>query len=401
MNTLRVLLVSTSYPIREGSVSGIFVKNLVTSLAELAQVTVITPGDDQNIPVSEVGPEKLVVCNYVPRSFQTLAHRPGGIPARLRNNRLSVLAVPFLIISMLLNIVVRARNYDVVHCNWAITGFIVSLLRRFIRKPIVTTLRGEDVKTNAGRLSHLLLKKCLKDSDKVVLVSAEMHHELVRQFPHYKSKFLTIYNGVDSIFLKREVAAVAGNYKKQVLRIITVASLIPRKNVGFILAALALCQDRGLEFEYIVIGEGEELSELKSFAKGASISKKVKFLGRLGPDLVAQELSKSPIFLTSSKHEGRPNVVIEAMAAGACVLASDIAGHRELIKDTGAGLIFDLVNAENLADVICKLAADPVKVAEFGKTARKVIVSEGLTWGSCAGNYRALFESLKKAREKV
>jgi len=381
-----------------GSVSGIFVKNLVKSLAKSALVTVVTPGDDQKILISKDAPEELVICHYAPRKFQTLAHKPGGIPARMRNNRLSILLVPLLMLSMLLNIVIRARDYDVIHCNWAVSGFMVSLLRWFIKIPIATTLRGEDVNKSASKLSLQMLKKCLKASDKVILVSTEMRDELIKLFPQYKSKLHVIHNGVDSMFLESDVAVNTHKDKKTVLRMITVASLIPRKNVSFILSALEICQKRGLDFEFVVIGEGEEYSKLIAFSERARMSKSVKFLGQLGPEAVARELSKSPIFITSSHHEGRPNVVVEAMAAGACVLASDISGHRELIKDTGAGLIFDLKKAEDLTDLLCDLASSPTKIKLLGNKARNYVVENGLTWDYCADNYRLLFESLQSDR---
>lgn len=387
-------MVSTSYPIREGSVSGIFVKNLAEHLAEISKVTVIAPGDDQKQAASVSGAEKLVVCNYAPRQLQTLAHKPGGIPAGLRRNRFLVFIVPFLLSSMLLNVVVRVRKYDVLHCNWAITGFLVSLVRRFINIPVVTTLRGEDVKINSSRFSRFILSACIKSSDRVVLVSEEMHKVLSLEYPQYKSKFQTIYNGVDSIFLNNNDPSEAFDKKTSVLRIITVASLIPRKNISFILSALALCRKKGLKFEYVIVGSGEELTKLKTLAEKKLISEHVTFLGSLEPKDVAKELSKASVFLTSSKHEGRPNVVLEAMASGLCVLASDIAGHRELISDSDAGLIFDLDSCENLAELLYELASSQEKVVRFGRQARDYIVSEGLTWNACAENYFKLFKSL-------
>jgi glycosyltransferase involved in cell wall biosynthesis len=194
------------------------------------------------------------------------------------------------------------------------------------------------------------------------------------------------------------MAVNSHNNKKTVLRMITVASLIPRKNVSFILSALVLCQKRGLDFEFVVIGDGEEYSKLVTFSEQAKIGKNIKFLGQLGPEDVAQELSKTPIFITSSRHEGRPNVVVEAMAAGACVLASNISGHRELIKDTEAGLIFELKSAEDLADLLCDLAKSPSQIKLLGNKARNYIVENGLTWDASSNNYRTLFESLKSDR---
>lgn len=396
MKALRILVVSTSYPLREGSISGIFVKQLVSHLAMRAQVTVIMPGDDLYSPIINHVPEKLVACNYAPKKLQTLAHKPGGIPARLRKNRLSGLLAPLLVSSMMLNILFRARNYDIVHCNWAISGAMAGLLKWLIKTPIVTTLRGEDVKQHADMVNQLILKICLKYSAKVILVGGDMHIELGRQFPQYKHKLSTIYNGVDSVFLKPDIKTNDKSEKISSLRLITIGSLIPRKNVSFILAALALCDKRGLKFEYTIIGDGEEILELKATAEKELGNNQVKFFGELEPKKVADELSKSQIFLTSSLHEGRPNAVIEAMASGLCVLASDIPGHRELIKNTSAGRVFSLSKADNLADILCELVKDPSKIKLFGDKAREIVLSEGFTWNSCAENYYTLFQLLKR-----
>ena len=75
---LRVLLLSTSYPLRSASSSGIFVRRLADALGNLCDVTVLCPADDVSEPFEAGNLVKLAPFRYAPRRWQRLAQTPGG-----------------------------------------------------------------------------------------------------------------------------------------------------------------------------------------------------------------------------------------------------------------------------------------------------------------------------------
>lgn len=387
-------MVTTSYPICVSSVSGIFVKNLVSSMVKNADVTVVTPADRGEKKAVLNSPERILPCRYGPRKFQRLAHEPGGIPVKIRNDPKQLFFVPLLLTSMIWRVFLESKRHDVIFCNWAIAGFMVVFLKAAIKKPIVTTLRGEDVKLHSTNKNQWLLKICLKYSDKIVLVSNEMYEQLAKEYPQYTEKMQTICNGVDVSFVDRKCQY---DVMDNTLRLVAVGSLIPRKNYTYILQALSTLKQMGGRFRLDIIGDGKELAVLIAQAAKYNIRENIVFHGTLAPENVADALSAAHIFLSASLHEGRPNALLEAMAVGLCGLVSDISGHRELINDSKCGELFDLGSSESLVEKLYALMQNRDRVRAYGHSGKQYILDSSFSWDECSDTYLDLFRGLVRS----
>jgi glycosyltransferase involved in cell wall biosynthesis len=109
------------------------------------------------------------------------------------------------------------------------------------------------------------------------------------------------------------------------LNMITVGSLIPRKNVQFLLSVVEQLSMQGLECKLKVLGDGPLREALESKA-----TSDIEFLGNV--DDVAEHLITSDLFISSSLSEGLPNAVLEALSCGLPVLLSDIPPHKEIVQ---------------------------------------------------------------------
>ena len=98
-------------------------------------------------------------------------------------------------------------------------------------------------------------------------------------------------------------------------------------------------------------------------------------------------LHRNSIFISASKHEGRPNSVVEAMASGCCILLSDIPGHRELVNRSMGGYLFSLADVSELERVLKTLNEGGVDLCGKGDNARQFVIDSGLTWERCASAY--------------
>jgi glycosyltransferase involved in cell wall biosynthesis len=78
------------------------------------------------------------------------------------------------------------------------------------------------------------------------------------------------------------------------------------------------------------------------------------------------------IFVLPSRSEAFPNAVLEAMAAGLPIVASDVGGIPELVENGRTGLLVRAGQPKALADGLCELMADPARAARLGETARSV-----------------------------
>jgi glycosyltransferase involved in cell wall biosynthesis len=124
----------------------------------------------------------------------------------------------------------------------------------------------------------------------------------------------------------------------------------------------------------------------------------VEFAGLVPPTEVPHHLAWADIFLLPSESEGRPNAVLEAMAAELPIVASDIPGIRELLHPD-AGVLHDVGDWSSLARMIDVLSEDSANGLALGRTARRRIEEAGLSWTATAGRYAAIYRELTHVRE--
>lgn len=383
---LRVLLLTTSYPLHEQSVSGLFVQRLAEALARQVELRILTPADIHGpLPLTD-GP-KVLTFRYAPRARQILAHGAGGIPAALGANRANLMLVPPFLLSMLVASWRHAREADVLFANWSICGIVAGVVGRVRGIPVVVTLRGEDAnRARKGKLFRSILAVCAHLCQSVVTVSEAMRDALRGTIPALGPKLQTIPNGVAPEFLQ----IAPRNTPRGPLELLCVASLIPRKSVATLVDALALTE---WPHSLTIVGEGTESERLMTLVRSLGLQDRVRFLPFLPPARIVELLAAADAFVLPSLAEGRPNVVLEAFAAARPVIACDIDGVRELIGADERGLLYPPGNAAELAARLDCLSDTDLRI-RLGAAARRFILDEGLTWDRAAAAYARLFETL-------
>jgi len=381
---MEILLVTTSYPLRNGSVSGIFVKKLAEQINEFAHLTVVTPGDD-----NEVVDSNIKHARYAPQRMQRLAHSPGGIPVALKSNAFAWLLLPALIFSMFYQCIVHCRNKDAVVANWSINGVLAGLAAKLFSVPVITILRGSDVNpSQSKREKNLTLLLAIKLSTKVVCVSDSFYKVISANYPKYRHKFIVIPNGVDSEYLHIKVSD-----NPSLFVLTTVGNLNPKKGVQDILEACAVLRKRGVPFVFNIIGGGPEKKSLVELTNALRLSECVNFIGSIPHDQIPSYLGNSNIFVFASYSEGRANVLLEAMAAGLPIVASQINANRELITHNENGYLFETGSPHDLAEKIIELTKSKSLRERLSRSARRSIVVNSLSWESTGDKYHKLLTS--------
>ena len=396
---MRIAIVTTSFPLTDDMTSGIFISRLACKLASNVDISVITPCPDSTVKAKADCGTRVNCFHYAPRRWQLLAHQPGGIPVALRNNRGLLLLLPCMLTSMLFACIRSGRHADLMHANWSLNGVIAGIAGRLTGTPVVTTLRGSDIeRLEHSSISRLLLKWCLKLSHRVVTVSDAINSQVCEMFPHSLDKVSTIPNGVGDEFLN--VPEYSTN-NSNTLTITSIGSLIPRKCMDTLIrAAGQIPHNKHLHLQ--VIGAGAELEKLQAVArKVASKGLTVTFPGSISPDEIPDRLASTDIFVLASQFEGRPNVILEAMAAGRPIIASDINGVRELVTHEETGLLFTCGDQASLEKQLGRLCSDGELREQLGCAARNFIMESRLTWDNCAENYSALYASCFKHRHNA
>jgi glycosyltransferase involved in cell wall biosynthesis len=186
-----------------------------------------------------------------------------------------------------------------------------------------------------------------------------------------------LYNGLDDQFLTA-LRPTSLNLRKEynirndAIIFISVANLLPYKDYTTVLQALYTLKVAGISLMYFIIGEGSERQIIEGKIKELNLQKNVILLGRLTN--VKAHLINSDIFIHSSRGEGCSNAIIEAMAVGLPVIASDTGGTKEIINDT-FGRLFEYKNSVQLSQYLLDLVNDKEQLIRMGINANKYAIN--------------------------
>jgi glycosyltransferase involved in cell wall biosynthesis len=231
-------------------------------------------------------------------------------------------------------------------------------------------------------------------ADHVVAVSDGVKVHVMRNAPLPEHKVSTIYNGVvvgnnasfDASALMNDIGLMADE------RILLTAGRLHRqKGYDLLLQALSVVQKSFPGVKMLILGEGEEEKSLKKLAHSLELSEKVLFLG-LRSD-VDRLMQCSDIFVLSSRWEGFPNVLLEAMAAGKPVVATAVGGVQELVVDEVTGMLVPPQDETALADAIMLLLSDKERALAMGAAGRERVLQH-FSMDSMLSKTEALYHEL-------
>jgi glycosyltransferase involved in cell wall biosynthesis len=214
--------------------------------------------------------------------------------------------------------------------------------------------------------------------DKIICV-AEFDRQLaIKEKIAPENKLITIHNGVSPInFLTKsdalnqlsQIKPITQPADKNIL-IGAIGNLYKTKGYEYLIEAVNILVARyGLCVTCIIIGEGEERKNLEKLIKKLKLENNFFLLGEIKN--AAQFLSAFDIYVCSSVKEGLPYSIIEAMQAGLPVIATDVGGNPELIKNQTDGILVPAKNPEKLAEEIITLINNPNIRENLGKSTRQ------------------------------
>lgn len=181
---------------------------------------------------------------------------------------------------------------------------------------------------------------------------------------------LIIENGVDFDSIREVPATMPSGMQSEGPLIVTVARLVPEKRVEAVIRAVARLRLSFPNVQLAIVGEGPEREALEALAVAAGIGGNTSFTG-FRPN--AWSLIKAgSVFVSASRVEGQPNVVLEAAAVGTPQVLSDIPMHRDAVGNGGA-LFVDPTDSDALAAAIATLINAPDAARAVASTARAAV----------------------------
>jgi len=312
-----------------------------------------------------------------------VAGPPGGaMVARFRQAGLETIAARTdrlgSLAAMELVRLIRRRDVRLVHSHGKGAGLHARLAARITGVPAVHTLHGIHFE-RYGRIrrgAYLALERRLSRATSVVVnVSHAQEAEGLALGLFTRAQSRVVLNGVDvarlaSTALDRQDARAAVFADDARLIGLNAARFDAVKRLDMLLRAVAAVPDPTLRV--VLIGRGEEEAALKALATSLDLTSRTVFAGEI-PD-AAQLFRAFDLYVAPSAKEGLPLALLEAMAAGLPVVASDIPGHREVLGAASPGLVAG--TPEAFASALRTLLADPEARRALGAEQRTRARSE-------------------------
>lgn len=234
-------------------------------------------------------------------------------------------------------------TYDIVISHMPSGSIFASRLIGDSKKTFVCAVHSSDIEVLTNNFYKIFFAPELKKAyEKATLVSARsfvLKDKIETIVPKTLGKTFVAYSGIgkdkieDKIFFIRKGQEI---YNTKKLKIVTVSSLIKRKNVDVVLKALAKVDF--CDWEYTIVGSGDQFDDLKGFVKYLKIDDKVKFTGTMPQNEVYDILKDANLFILLSQKETFGMAYLEAMAKGNIVIATKNDGVDGIIKDGVNGL---------------------------------------------------------------
>ena len=146
------------------------------------------------------------------------------------------------------------------------------------------------------------------------------------------------------------------------------------------------------ETKLILIGDGQERKSLELKVKNLNLENKVEFKGEIPHEKIPEELAKSSVFILPSLEEGQGLVVLEAQAAQVPVIATNVGGIPDFIRDGESGILVEPKNSLKLSQSVIRIFSDPEFAQNLVKNAS--INLEKYDWRNIAGEIDQIYKQL-------
>ncbi|QWG29167.1 glycosyltransferase family 1 protein [Bacillus mycoides] len=274
--------------------------------------------------------------------------------------------------------IIDKNKYNIIHCHTPMGGVIARLAARKSRKKgtkVVYTAHGFHFCKGSPYMNWLLyypIERILAShTDCLITINQEDYDLAVKHRFPVKDIKLVHGVGIDvqrftpvTEIEKRELKLQYG-YKSQDFLMFYAAEFNKNKNQSFLIHVLAQLKNEMPHAKLLLAGEGPLMEECKKIATQLGVTNMVHFLGYRND--IASLLQMCDLAVASSYREGLPVNIMEAMACGLPVVATDNRGHRELIINNKNGWIVDRDDIKAMADRIKGISINPKVLAQMGQ----------------------------------
>ena len=401
---MKVLVITTTFPRRKDDPLPSFVLDLSRGLHQLGlEIVVLTPYCE--------GSERFEVLEgiriyrypyFYPVRYQRLVDGNGILP-NIKKNYFALIQLPFLFFSEVYFAfrIVNNEKIDIIHSHWLVPNGLVGAIcqRYFGVKHILTEHAAGLVALDKLPFNQIVLRFIFNNTTTVTTVSGYIKNilegKLMSAFKN-RSNF-----GISIIPMGVEIGRCRKHEDKEILKqiknihskniLLFIGRLVEKKGLGFLIDAMPTILAETPDTMLIVLGDGPLREFWESQARCLNISHKIQFLGRVSDNekwdfLSIADILIIPSLVTPEKDtEGLPVVIMEGLACGIPVVASDVGGIKDAVEDEYNGFLIEEKRIDLISEKVLYLLKNPLIYATLSEHAKES--SKKYDWNVIAKQY--------------
>lgn len=294
-----------------------------------------------------------------------------------------------------LRALVRERRIDIVHAHDYKTDLLALMLARAEGTATLSTVHGWTGHSRREVFYYWADKRLLRRFPRLVAVSGDIRRELIRTGSR-PDRITVILNGIDAGRFRRDRSREAQARARLALPtdvtiIGGVGRLEPQKRFDLLMEAFSQLRRSHARLLLVIAGDGSSRESLADRARALGLGESCRMLGHQADvGLVHHAID---LFVQSAKYEGTPNAVLEAMAFESPVVATDVGGTAELVRDGVDGLIVPPNDVESLRKAMDGALSAPEPTAVRVRSARARVEGE-LSFATRMRKLEAVYDEL-------
>lgn len=307
--------------------------------------------------------------------------------------------------------IINNNQYDIIHCHTPMGGVLARLSARLARKKgtkVLYTAHGFHFCKGAPLMNWLIYypieKGLARYTDCLITINEEDYNLAIKH--RFKANCIERIHGI-GVDTER-FRPVEASHKQSLRRklgyveddflMFYAAEFNKNKNQQLLIRSLALIKDKVPSAKLLLAGDGPFIEKCRELALQLHVGHMVHFLGyRTDMESI---VPMCDIAVASSLREGLPVNIMEAMACGLPVVATDNRGHRELVEDGENGWLASPENAVEISDKIMWLYGKPHLAKELGKCGRSIMEKQyGVA--QVLEEKKAIYSTFKSETEEV
>lgn len=387
----RLIILASTYPRWAHDHEPSFVHELARRLTSHFDVVAVVPHAKGAKRSEYLDGVRVDRYRYAPDAFETLVN-DGGIVTNLQRAPWKFLLVPTFVFMQYLAARRHVQAGSVVHAHWIVPQ---GLIARLLGRPYLVTSHGADLFALKGKGAMAAKRAALGAADCLTVVSEAMLAPARQLRP--SGDVLVRSMGVDM----RALFTPGDGATRGVNQLLFVGRLVEKKGLDVLIRALPSVLEQHAGAHLTVVGHGPLRDDMRDLAARLGVASRVDFVGPIPQRDLPDVYRKASLFVApfretrSGDREGLGLVLVEALACGCPVVASDIPSTRDVLSDVPGVRTVQPDDVASLAQVIIEALNDEATAFREAASARPRLIDR-FDWEAVAASYVELLENVRR-----